>query len=163
MRYLEPTMELNTFSYIARGSSKNEEKWVDLVNQHVGACSYKVFESNDMFQELESLIKLQGEPFTSSSIYAQYKIFQKVKEEGVVVNLDGQGADELLAGYFGYPHARFESLISSGNFFDIIKLWKGLGDTFGNKPSMDLLKSLCLLIYMRYLDHGKIESIIESF
>ena len=60
----------------------------------------------------------------------------------MVVNLDGQGADELLAGYFGYPHARFESLISSGNFFDIIKLWKGLGDTFGNKPSMDLLKSL---------------------
>ena len=61
MRYLEPTMELNTFSYVARGSSKNEEKWVDLVNQHVGARSYKVsFEGNDMFQELESLIKCKA-------------------------------------------------------------------------------------------------------
>ena len=56
MRYLEPTMELNTFSYVARGSSKNEEKWVDLVNQHVGARSYKVsFEGISMFQELDSL------------------------------------------------------------------------------------------------------------
>ena len=78
---------------------------------------------------------MQREPFASFSIYAQHKIFQKVKEEGVVVNLDGQGADEMLAGYFGYPYARFESLIKQGKFIDIFKLWKALGNTFGNKPT----------------------------
>jgi len=143
MRYLEPSMELNTFSYVARDSTKNEENWVDYVNEYVGAKSHKVtFEGKEMFSELETLIELQGEPFASSSIYAQYKIFQKVRDAGVIVNLDGQGADELLAGYFGYPHARFESLISEGKVVDVLKLWNGLGNTFGHKPNKALIRTL---------------------
>jgi len=143
MRYLEPSMELNTFSYVARDSTKNEEIWVDYVNEYVGAKSHKVtIEGKEMFSDLETLIEIQGEPFASSSIYAQYKIFQKVRDAGVIVNLDGQGADEMLAGYFGYPHARFESLISEGKVVDVFKLWNELGNTFGSKPTKALIQSL---------------------
>ena len=42
---------------------------------------------------------LQGEPFGSTSIYAQYKVFEKAKQNGITVMLDGQGADEIFAGY----------------------------------------------------------------
>jgi asparagine synthase (glutamine-hydrolysing) len=35
MRYVEPGLPINTFSYIARGSPASEESWVDRVNQHV--------------------------------------------------------------------------------------------------------------------------------
>ena len=148
MRYLEPSMELNTFSYVARDSTKNEEIWVDYVNEYVGAKSHKVtIEGKEMFSDLETLIELQGEPFASSSIYAQYKLFQKVRDAGVIVNLDGQGADEMLAGYFGYPHARFESLISEGKVVDVFKLWNELGNTFGSKPTKALIQTLLPNIY----------------
>ena len=100
-----------------------------------------------MFSDLETLIELQGEPFASSSIYAQYKLFQKVRDAGVIVNLDGQGADEMLAGYFGYPHARFESLISEGKVVDVFKLWNELGNTFGSKPTKALIQTLLPNIY----------------
>lgn len=142
MRYLEPSMEINTFSYISKGSIKNEEKWIDIINDHVDAKSHKIeINKSNIFTDLEKLIKIQGEPFGSPSIYAQYRVFKKISESGVVVNLDGQGADELLAGYFGYPHARFESLIAHKDIFKILRLHKGLGKTFNQYPTIALLQA----------------------
>ena len=46
-----------------------------------------------------------GEPVPTPSSYAQYKVFEMAKKNKVVVLLDGQGADELFAGYpyfFGF-------------------------------------------------------------
>ena len=107
--------------------SKNEEKWIDIMNNSVGAIPHKVVVSpNDILGDLDDLILLQGEPFASTSIYAQYRVFQAVKEEGIVVTLDGQGADELLAGYWGYPHARLKTLINQMHLkdaFDFSAAW----------------------------------------
>ncbi len=44
----------------------------------------------------------QEEPFGSASIYAQYKVYELAKQHDVKVLLDGQGADETLAGYHKY-------------------------------------------------------------
>ena len=44
----------------------------------------------------------QEEPFGSASAYAQYKVFELAKQHHVTVLLDGQGADETLAGYHKY-------------------------------------------------------------
>ena len=143
MRYLEPNSDIRTFSYVPTGSSKNEEKWVDIVNEHVGAKAYKIdVKKTDIFNDFETLIKIQGEPFGSPSIYAQYRVFKEIAKAGVVVNLDGQGADELLAGYFGYPHARFESLIAKRDILKILRLYNGLGQTFGKYPTKEFIQAL---------------------
>ena len=143
MRYLEPNLDIKTFSYTPRGSSKNEEKWIDIVNEHIGAKSYKIdVNKADILNDIDALIKIQGEPFGSPSIYAQHMVFKEIAKAGVVVNLDGQGADELLAGYFGYPHARFESLIAQREFLRIFRLFKGLGQTFGKYPTKEFAQAL---------------------
>jgi asparagine synthase (glutamine-hydrolysing) len=116
MRYLEPEMPIHTFTYVARGSTVDEEPWADIVNQHVGAITHKViFEPSELLEDMEDMIVSQGEPFGSTSIYAQYRVFRRVREEGVVVTLDGQGADEMLAGYGGYTHRLYESLVERGD------------------------------------------------
>ena len=117
IRYLEPNLPINTFSYIANNPALSEERWVDLVNQRVGAKAHKVTtESHDLLDDLDDMIVSQGEPFASTSIYAQYRVFQLAKKNGVTVTLDGQGADELLGGYSGYPGKRIRSLLAEGNF-----------------------------------------------
>jgi asparagine synthase (glutamine-hydrolysing) len=58
----------------------------------------------------------QGEPFGSTSIYAQYRVFKLAREHGVTVTLDGQGGDEVFAGYSGYPAHRLQSLVESGHW-----------------------------------------------
>jgi asparagine synthase (glutamine-hydrolysing) len=55
-----------------------------------------------LYDELEKLFYYQEEPFSSASIYAQYKVYQLAKQKGTTVLLDGQGADEILAGYHKY-------------------------------------------------------------
>lgn len=103
VHYLEPSMRLNTFSFISANSKHSEERWVDIVNAHIGAVVHKVRpKPEDLAADLQDLVRLQGEPFGSASIYAQYRVFRMAREAGVPVTLDGQGADEILAGYWPY-------------------------------------------------------------
>lgn len=117
MRHLEPEMPIHTFSYVAPGAAVDETRWVDLVASHVGAISHKVaFEAGDLAVDLDDMLIAQGEPFGTTSIYAQYAVYRAFRDNGVTVSLDGQGADELLAGYHGYPGHRFRSLIDRGEY-----------------------------------------------
>jgi len=119
IRHIEPDLPINTFSFIAQNSSLSEERWVDLVNDRVKAKSHKVVvEASELLNDLDDMIICQGEPFASTSIYAQYRVFQLAKQNGMTVTLDGQGADELLAGYTGYPGKRIRSLLADGNILE---------------------------------------------
>lgn len=50
-------------------------------------------------QALPEVLWHQEEPFAGSSIYAQWEVMRLAREKGVIVLLDGQGADEQLLGY----------------------------------------------------------------
>lgn len=143
MRHVAPDAPINTFSFIARGSVVSEEAWVDRVNQHVGAVPHKVVVSaNELAADLDDMIQAQGEPFGSTSIYAQYRVFRLAKEQGVTVTLDGQGADEMLAGYNGYPGQRIRSLLEQGSyaeawhFLDEWARWPGRSRLTGAKRAV---------------------------
>ena len=117
MRHVEPNLPIHTFSYIARGSMVSEEHWVDRINAHVGAIGHKVeVAPKDLANDLQDLIIAQGEPIGSTSIYAQYRVYKLARDHGVTVTLDGQGADELLAGYRGYPGQRVHSLLDERHY-----------------------------------------------
>lgn len=139
MRHVEPDLPINTFSYIARGSVMSEEVWVDRVNQHVGAQSHKITVGDaELARDLDDMIIAQGEPFGSTSIYAQYRVFQLAREHGVTVTLDGQGADELLAGYNGYPGPRLHSLLDKG---ELLRAWRFL-DAWAEWPGRSRMSGL---------------------
>ena len=46
-------------------------------------------------------------------------MFQLARKAGIIVSLDGQGADELLAGYEGYPSAYIHSLLDQHRYLEI--------------------------------------------
>jgi len=108
-------VDIRTFSYIADDPALTEEHWVDLQAGAASAKSTKVCPPvGDLVRDLDRLIRVQDEPFGSTSIYAQYRVFGLAAEAGVKVMLDGQGADEMLAGYQPYVPARVASLLRSG-------------------------------------------------
>ncbi len=117
IRFLQPKIKLHTFTYVASHESISEEKWADIVGQYVGAVMHKVSATpTELVENLDQLIMCQGEPFASTSIYAQHKVFQKAGEVGIKVMLDGQGADEIFGGYSAYAGARFASLVTQFNW-----------------------------------------------
>lgn len=127
MRHLEPDIPIHTFSFIASGNTVSEERWIDLVNTQANTIAHKVvIAPQELATDLDDMIAAQGEPFGSTSIYAQYRIFRLVREQGVTVTLDGQGADELCGGYAGYPGPRIRSLLDKrrwGESMDFLKAW----------------------------------------
>ena len=126
MRLAEPDMPLHTFTFIDPGSPVDEERWADLVNTHVGAIVHKVqVNPNELARDLDAMIRAQGEPFGSTGIYAQYRVYQAARDAGIVVTLDGQGADELLAGYDGFPSGAMASLLERRRLGAALALLRG--------------------------------------
>ena len=128
VRELEPGADLRTFSYVAAGSEYDEEHWVDIVNQAVDATPHKVYAGpDDLTANLPAPTSAQGEPYGTTSIYAQFAIYRKAHEAGLVVVLDGQGADELLGGYLGFPAARMLTLWERRDLLGVLRYarrWK---------------------------------------
>jgi asparagine synthase (glutamine-hydrolysing) len=82
---------------------KDEGKHIEEV---VGFCKkatiiqHEVFPTEEsMLSNLKKIMYHQEEPFGSSSIAAQYEVMKLASDAGVKVLLDGQGADEMMAGY----------------------------------------------------------------
>jgi asparagine synthase (glutamine-hydrolysing) len=115
MRHLEPRLDLHAFSYVADDAAVSEERWIDSAGRVAHAVVHKVHPTAaEMVEDLDRLVYQQDEPFGSTSIYAQDRVFRLAREAGVPVMLDGQGADELLGGYRPYLAARLASLLRQG-------------------------------------------------
>jgi len=69
--------------------------------------------SADFLFYLDEVIYNQDEPFISPSVYMQYAVMKTARQNGVIVLLDGQGADEVLLGYEKYLGAYFKALPKS--------------------------------------------------
>lgn len=101
VRHLYPDADINTFSYIADDVALNEDKWIRIVNEYVSAKPNYVYASDDL-SSLSEMLSAQDEPVGSTSIYAQFLVMRAIKASNFKVTLDGQGADEYLAGYDTY-------------------------------------------------------------
>jgi asparagine synthase (glutamine-hydrolysing) len=125
IRYLDPEIKINTFSFVASDENLSEENFVDIINKHVKAEAHKIYiKDEDIHVDIDNLMKYQDEPFGGLSIYSQFRVFKEAKAKGIVVMLDGQGADELMGGYAPLQGARLASIIRSGKLFSAIRFLK---------------------------------------
>lgn len=135
-------LDLQTFSYIASGKL-SEEAWVDRMVEATGAHGVKIPAGElDLAGEIERLQAIQGEPFISTSILAQRRVFHRAREAGVPAMLDGQGADEMLAGYFPSQAARLAGCLSRGQIGEASRLFRALGAPGGAGRRRTLLRAL---------------------
>lgn len=92
-------------SVFSRADEKyaDESPFIDMITRKLDINPVKVIPSPERFrEEIESVVYHQDEPFVSTSIFAQWCVFSLPRPNGVLVTLDGQGADEQLAGYLPY-------------------------------------------------------------
>jgi len=102
-----------TFTAIFPGFSKDESAYAKQVADQFSLQQFTVDVSVDGFlNDWKKLSYHQEEPFGSASVYAQYKVFELAKQHNVKVLLDGQGADETLAGYHKYYKWYWQELFS---------------------------------------------------
>ena len=98
--------KVNTVSACYAEKSVDEKPFMDAVVAHAHTEPHFIFpKAEDVFQRAADITWHQDEPFGSTSIFAQWCVFEEARRVGVKVMLDGQGADEQLAGYHGsFPY-----------------------------------------------------------
>jgi asparagine synthase (glutamine-hydrolysing) len=111
-----------TFSACFDDENLDERKYIEQVLAATGAeQNYTFPNGSKLLDILPHLIWHQDEPFASTSLYAQWCVMEKAAERGVKVLLDGQGGDELLAGYPGYFSYYCASLFRHGRW---VEFWR---------------------------------------
>ncbi len=95
----------------------DESEFARIVAENSGINLLTVEPSVDYFYtNIQKVTRIQEEPYGGPSIFMQYAVFEKAKERGCVVMLDGQGGDETLLGYERY----FPLLIKGKSIFSAI-------------------------------------------
>ena len=121
--------EIKTFSMVYPGQEKDESKYIKEVVEDTEVKSLTTTPAKkELMEDLQDLIRTQEEPFRSTSIYGQYRVMKLAHENGMKVLLDGQGADELFAGYFTYFKYYFWELGLKGRVWEAREYYRGLGD-----------------------------------
>ncbi len=75
----------------------------------------------DAFALAEKITWHQDEPYGSTSIFAQWSVFAEARRNGITVMLDGQGADEQLAGYHGGYGYHLNTLLRAGRLPELVR------------------------------------------
>uniref|UniRef100_UPI0040480B0D asparagine synthase (glutamine-hydrolyzing) n=1 Tax=Flavobacterium sp. TaxID=239 RepID=UPI0040480B0D len=148
VRAMHPHKEINAFSYVASDKKISEYNYISIVAEEKNLNLHKVYIPDDEIniKDLKDLVYCQGEPFVSLSLLAQYYVYKEVHNAGFKVVLDGQGADEIFAGYQGYPGSYLKSLIESSNYLNFARYYNNWMK-FGGRNIKYMVSSL-LKYYM---------------
>lgn len=115
-----------TFSARMEDPALDEGKYIREVLNQTGVEGHEVWPSATELERIfPRLCYYQEEPFLSTSQFAQHLVMRLAKENGVTVLLDGQGADELLAGYKPYFLARYGDLAQNRQMVGLWREWHG--------------------------------------
>jgi len=123
-----------TFSSCFEDTAYDERNFIEKVIAKTGAEKNYVFpEPKTLFGELTRLIWHQDEPFSSMTVYAHWNVMRLAQERVVKVLLNGQGADELLAGYMPSFYFMMKGVLKEFDFSRFIKEMVGLVKYHGNE------------------------------
>lgn len=106
----------HTFTGRFPGTAADEWPFAETIIRHVGATAHVTEPTaKGLLADLESFVWLNELPVGSTSQYAQWCVFRLARETGITVLLDGQGGDEILAGYEQYFAAYLRGLARDGD------------------------------------------------
>lgn len=154
----------HTISSCFEEKEYDEQEYIDEVIKATDIIAHKVFpDEQTMLEELDDMIWHMDEPTQNPSGFAQWSVCKAAKENGLTVMMDGQGADEQLAGYTDFYTVMFLYALKKGKF----GLFKKEVDSyikFKSKTIRNTSRALVVLTAVKdYLIPGVFEKNIKRF
>ncbi|MGN6292270.1 MAG: asparagine synthase (glutamine-hydrolyzing) [Chitinophagaceae bacterium] len=143
------------------GFEKDELGFSRMVANEFGLKQHTVaITANDLIHHWKKFLYHQEEPASSASAFAQFSVFELAKKHQITVLLDGQGADETLAGYHKYYKWYWQELFHQRKLIKSKEIAAareaGVQESFGWKNIMaSLLPDLAsVILEKQYLFHA---------
>ena len=111
------TGQHRTFSALAPDTPIDERQWIQDVVKAANVDAYFTTPTPAGLEVAATRLAWhQDEPFTSTSVFAQWSVFELAAASGMKVMLDGQGADEAFAGYHSFFAPYLAGLVRARRF-----------------------------------------------
>lgn len=103
------------FSY--QSPDFDESRYIADTIAHTGATLTSITATaRNLWESVSPMLRAQDEPVTSPTAVVGYELMRVSRANGVTVVLNGQGADETLAGYGSYFPKHWDELLARGQF-----------------------------------------------
>jgi asparagine synthase (glutamine-hydrolysing) len=123
----------------------DEWNFASEVIKKANAHGHRIFPSfSQLREEMDAFVWHQDEPVGSTSVFSQWAVFKGTHDAGLKVMIDGQGADEQLAGYGGNDLALYAGLMRKGKFAALLDEAKHYKNEKGYWPKGFLLGAMQL-------------------
>jgi len=118
----DSTHPIKTISSCSEVKLYDEWEYAEILVKQTNVDATKVFPSFEKLKiDLDRFLWHMDYPFGSTSQFSQWCVFEAAKKEGLKVMLNGQGADEQLAGYGGNDMSLYIGLLTKGMFTELVK------------------------------------------
>lgn len=133
VKHLLPAKQMKLFTAVFPGEAFDESAYAKLVAQSVNGNWQTVSPTAaEFFRDIKTLNYSQDLPVWSTSTYSQYRVMKLASDHHIKVVLDGQGADELFAGYPHHYMALWKELFHKAQFG---KAFRSMSDSKGTVPN----------------------------
>jgi asparagine synthase (glutamine-hydrolysing) len=113
----------------------DERPYAQAVVEQTGAEAHWVsFSAEELVGNIPAIVRAQGEPFGSTSIAAGWHVMREASRAGLTVMLDGQGGDELFAGYRAAYGYRLADLLRQGEVGELRRELGAFWSRHGDRP-----------------------------
>ena len=136
-----------TFTASFPGHPIDESRFATVVLNHTRAEGHFIYPSKEMcIAELATLLDHHDEPFGGSAIYAQWAVMCEASRHVKVV-LDGQGGDEVFAGYRDYRLSYLANLLARRRGSELLsELWWSAKLSGGLKGAVEEVKLMLFFV-----------------
>ncbi len=126
--YIASSLNVASNSYVSFSAvhpdfpELDESKYIDIVVRDTGIENYRIAPNEAFVKEnLRKFIYHQEEPVSTLNPFSQFAVYSLPRKYDVIVLLDGQGGDEILAGYLRYVPYYLKELLLSFRISDFLR------------------------------------------
>ena len=121
-----------TFTAAYREKNIDESQYARMVTDPLVnvEAHYAYPDFTGYWNDLDKLIWHQDLPINSTSMFAQWEVMKAANQQHIKVLLDGQGADEMLGGYYNFAGIHLIELLKRGRFNGFMAERKHLRENF---------------------------------
>jgi asparagine synthase (glutamine-hydrolysing) len=127
-------------------SEHDETAWAEIVARDNNIDWHSdIITSETLVDELEKIIYHQDIPLFSTSTYAQNRVMRLAKKNNISILLDGQGGDEIFAGYQSFNTSYLNQLLASADVETLFNEIRNIDNSpFGLKPYASSLVKIAM-------------------
>lgn len=142
-----------TYSNFYKNPIFSEEEYINEMTNFMEWKNYNVrISHNDIKSHMLDVLRSQDQPFAGVPTIAYAELMKEARKNGCIVLLEGQGMDEMVAGYNYYYGAYILDLIVKGRIIAAYKELKALKIKILNIPLF--LKNIIANIYFHRAQDG---------